>query len=38
MIVNKKEKEAAWNEFLSDNAARECGLIKEHTHDEDDNS
>jgi len=26
MFANKKEKKAAWEEFLSDNAARECGL------------
>jgi len=29
MFTNKKEKKAAWDEFVSDCAARECGLIKE---------
>jgi hypothetical protein len=27
MFANKKEKKAAWDEFVNDNAARECGLI-----------
>ena len=27
MFTNKKEKKAAWEEFMNDNAARECGLI-----------
>jgi len=33
MFTNKKEKKAAWDEFVNDNAARECGLI--HEPDED---
>jgi hypothetical protein len=29
MFANKKEKKAAWDEFVNDNAARECGLVSD---------
>ena len=29
LFNNKKEEKAAWDEFLSDCSARECGLIEE---------
>ena len=29
MFTNKKEKQAAWEEFMNDNAARECGLVSD---------
>jgi hypothetical protein len=27
MFTNKKKKKAAWDEFIADNAARECGTL-----------